>query len=152
VVEDIEQMSGVVEELLADRERLQTLSQAGRRSVREQVNWPRYVECVSAALAAIEARPADPAANARATFGARLMEMRDERVRAIQRVGELDAELADATARVRYLDRELASAHEALAELGRRLDDASARARVRGAHAIRARTALAAAILRRSPN
>jgi hypothetical protein len=154
-VEDLEHMPMAVEELLADPGRLETLSQAARRSAAEQVGWPRYVGRVDGALAAIEARPSDPAAGARATFGERLMEMGEERVRAIRRVAQLDAQLADAAARVQVLDRELAGAREALDELGRRLDDAGARrARTpsRGAHAIRARAGRAADILRRLPD
>lgn len=149
-VESIEQMPAAVQALLDDPMRLQALSHAGRRSAREQVAWEPYVERVGAAITAIEARPEDPAANARATFGDRLVEMGDERMRAIRRVQELDAGLAEATARVRQLDRELASARDAISELGHRLDEARAHASRRRLRPIRVRAASAAAILRRS--
>ncbi len=151
-VDDLEQMPAVVEALLAEPKRLEVLSRAARRSAAEQMEWGPYVERVDSALTAIEARPEHPAVNARATFGERLLDMGDERARAIKRVEELDLQLADATARVECLDRELASARDALADLARRLDDGRAPAPVRGAHAVRARAASVATILRRSRN
>jgi hypothetical protein len=151
-VDSLEQMPRVVEELLADSVRLETLSRAARRSAAEQMEWGPYVERVDVALAAIEARVEEPAANARATFGERLVEIGDERARAIQRVEELDAQLADAAARVECLDFELASARDALDELGRRLDNANARLAVGGMRAVRGRAASMATILRRARN
>jgi hypothetical protein len=151
-VDGLEQMPAVVEKLLAEPERLEALSRAARRSAAEQMEWGPYVERVDAALTAIEARPEHPAANACATFGERLLEMGGERVGAIKRVDELDLQLADATARVECLDRELASARDALAGLARQLDDARAPSPLRGAHAVRARVASVATILRRSRN
>ncbi len=107
-------MPEVVEALLDDPRRLASLSEAGRRTAREQVDWSRYVERVDAAISTIEERPENPAANARATFGERIGEMLDERRRAIDRVGELDAHLADARTRIGVLDRELESARRIL--------------------------------------
>jgi hypothetical protein len=146
-VDRLEQMPAVVEELLADTARLEELSRAGRRSAGEQVEWAPYVERVDVALAEIEARPEDPAASARATFGERLMDMRDERVRAIRRVQELDSQLADATARVECLDRELVSARDALGRHATR-----EHSRPRSTDAMRARAVSLAAILRRARN
>lgn len=88
-VERLEQVPEVVEALLVDPQRLETLSRAGQRTAREQVDWARYVERVDGAIAATEDRPEDPAASARATFGDRLGEMLDERRGAIRRVAEL---------------------------------------------------------------
>jgi hypothetical protein len=113
-VDSLEHMPEAVESLLADPQRLDSLAEVGRSSAREQVDWTRYVERIDAALTAIEERPDDPAANARATFGERIGEMLDERRRAIDRVGELDAHLADAAARIGVLDRELESARRIL--------------------------------------
>jgi Glycosyl transferases group 1 len=123
-VDSLERMPEVVETLLGDPERLRTLAEAGRRSALAQVDWARYVERVDAAIAASEGREDDAAASARAEFGERLGEMLGERLRAIDRVAELDAQLAAAVARVRYLDGELASAGEALSELGSQLEQA----------------------------
>jgi hypothetical protein len=127
-VEDLEQMPAAVESLLEDPRRLEALSQAGWRSAREQVDWTRYVERVDAAITAIEARPRDPAASARSTFGELLGTMLDERLRAIDRVAELEAQLGTATARVKHLDRELESTCEALGEIRAQLDRAGAQA------------------------
>ena len=120
-VDSLEQMPGAVESLLADPERLDALAQAGLGSAREQVDWARYVERVDAAVAATEQRPEDAAASARAAIGESLAQPLEERLRAIDRVGELDAALAQATARVGCLDGEFADAREALRELGSQL-------------------------------
>ncbi len=149
-VDDLDRMPFVVDELLADPERLDTLSRAARRSAGEQMEWAPYVERVAGAIAAIEACQEDPAANARATFAERLMEMDAERLGAIKRVEELDAQLADASARVELLDRELASARDAFDGRPRLPDDASAHASGPSVHAMRARVAGVATNLRRS--
>lgn len=147
-VEDLEQMPGVVERLLADPERLQALAEAGRRSAVEQVDWTRYLERVDAAITAVEERPQEDSANARATFGERLGLMMDERERAVHRVEELDEHLVDAAARVRGLEQELDSAREVIAELGRQLEQARASQPATSWRPIR--LGLTAAILRRS--
>jgi chromosome segregation ATPase len=54
--------------------------------------------------------------------------MLDERLGAIERVAELDAQLATATERVKHLDRELESTCEALREIRVQLDRAGAQA------------------------
>lgn len=119
-VDRLEQMPEAIECLLAEPERLRALSEAGRRSTREQVDWEGYVERVDRAIAAIEARPDDPAASARAAFGERLAETFEERDRAIARVGELDEHLADAAARLVVLERELQDAHARIGDLSAR--------------------------------
>ncbi|HEX5309235.1 MAG TPA: glycosyltransferase [Solirubrobacteraceae bacterium] len=105
-VEDLGEMPRVVEQLLSDSARLSRLAEAGRRSAREQVDWPRYVQRVDAAAAAVEARPDDDAASARAAFGDGLAELMSEREQAIERVGVLDSHLAEAAARLRELERQ----------------------------------------------
>jgi hypothetical protein len=127
-VEDLAQMPEAVESLLEDPRRLQALSQAGWRSAHEQVDWARYVERVDEAITAVQERQPNPAASARSTFGELLGTMLDERLRAIERVAELDAQLAVASARVKYLDLELESTSEALGEIRARLDRADAQA------------------------
>jgi hypothetical protein len=127
VADSLESMPQVVESLLGNPERLQSLAQAGRRSAQEQVDWSRYVERVDRALSATEDRPEDPAAGARAAFGERLGAHMDDRTRVIARVLELDAALADAGARVEVLDEELASARQMLQELGRHLQNTTER-------------------------
>jgi hypothetical protein len=125
---DLEHMPEEVESLLEDPRRLEALSQAGWRTAREQVDWTRYVERVDAAITAVEERPQDAAASARSTFGELLGTMLDERLGAIERVAELDAQLATATERVKHLDRELESTCEALREIRVQLDRAGAQA------------------------
>jgi hypothetical protein len=127
-VEDLEHMPEAVESLLEDPRRLEALSQAGWRSARDQVDWTRYVERVDAAITAVEERPQDAAASARSTFGELLGTMLDERLRAIDRVAELDAQLTAATARVKHLDRELESTCEVLGEIRAQLDRAGRQA------------------------
>jgi hypothetical protein len=127
-VDSLERMPDVVESLLADPERLQALAEAGRRSAREQVDWVRYLERVDTAIAATEQRPEDAASGARAAIGERLGALLEERLRAIDRVRELDAQLATTASRVAYLDGELDSAREVLGELGSQLQRAGAEA------------------------
>jgi len=126
-VDSLEQMPAAVEALLAEPERLQALADAGRRTAREQVDWPRYVERVDAAIAASEDREEYPGASARAEFGERLGELLAERLRALERVAELDAQLGVAVARVGELDDALRSAREVLGELGSQLQQVGAR-------------------------
>ncbi len=126
-VDSLESMPGVVESLLADPGRLESLAQAGVRSAREQVDWQRYLQRVERAVTKTEERPEDASCDARAAIGARLGELLDERLRAIGRVAELDAALAQAAARVGCLDGELADASAALSELGTRLQSTEAR-------------------------
>jgi hypothetical protein len=130
-VDSLERMPDVVESLLADPARLDALAQAGVRSAREQVDWPLYLERVDAAIATTEQRPQDDSVDARAAIGARLAELLDERLRAIDRVRELDDVLAATTARVECLDRELAAARATLHELGSRLQLAEGAQRAR---------------------
>jgi hypothetical protein len=116
-VSSVREMAAVAEDLLGSPERLRSLSEAGRRSAREQVEWPRYVERVDAAIAAVEGREQDAGAGARAVIGERLCEMLDERLVALDRVVELDGVLAEAAARVRVLDDQLAAAARVIGEL-----------------------------------
>ena len=114
----LQEMAGTVEDLLADPGRLLAISEAGRASARAQLDWPRYVDRVDRAITATEEREDDAGASARAEFGERIGVLLDERIRAIDRVGELDVHLADAGARIAVLDGELESARQAMAELG----------------------------------
>lgn len=127
-VDSLEQMAEVAEALLVDRQRLEEMAQAGRRTAREQVDWPRYVERVDAAITATERRTEDPAASARAAFGERLSVMLGERVRAIGRVRELDAQLAAALVRVESLDGQRGAARERLSQLELQLREAGEQA------------------------
>ncbi len=135
-VEDLERMPAAVEVLLDDPQRLHALSQAGRASAAEQVDWGRYLERVDAAITATEQRQDAPHAGARRAFGERLGELLEDRLGLIERVGELDAQLAVATARVQVLDDALEDAREALERLRLELDRTGAQAAsADGAHA-----------------
>ncbi len=117
-VDSLDDMAQAVEQLLADPARLLALSEAGRASARTQLDWPRYVDRVNRAITTTEEREEDAGASARAEFGERIGDLLDERIRVIDRVGELDVQLADAAARVALLDGELESARRVLAKLG----------------------------------
>lgn len=123
----LKQMAEEVEGLLCDPVRMRRLSEAGRSSARDQVDWGRYLERVELALATTEARRADPAASARAAFGERLAALLDEGDRAIERVGELDEHLADARSRLAFLEDELGGAGRRIGELERQLDQVRGR-------------------------
>ncbi len=116
-VSTVDEMAQVAEQLLGDPARLASLSEAGRHSAREQVDWRSYVERVDAAICDVEAAERDPGAGARAVMGERLEGPLEERRVALERVAELDRALADSTERVRVLDVELAAAARVIAEL-----------------------------------
>jgi hypothetical protein len=127
VVDSLEQMPAAVDGLLAEPERLQALAAAGRRTAAKQADWPSYVTRVDTAIAASEEREEDPAASALAEFGERLGELLAERLRALERVAQLDGQLGVAAARVGELDAALADQRAALGELGAQREQAAAR-------------------------
>jgi glycosyltransferase involved in cell wall biosynthesis len=73
-VDRLEEMPAVVDRLLADDSWREQLSQAGRRTALEQVNWRRYVARVDAVIRRINDREDDPQADAFAWFGRRIDE------------------------------------------------------------------------------
>jgi hypothetical protein len=74
-VDSLEQIPAVVERLLADDAWRGELSQAGRDTAREQVNWRRYVARVDAAIRRVNDRDEDPQEQAFGWFGRRIDDM-----------------------------------------------------------------------------
>jgi Glycosyl transferases group 1 len=126
-VDQLERMPGVVEELLADPERLKVMAEAGRRTAREQVDWARYVERVDTAIRASETRPEEPPDSALAAFGKRIEMLVGEGSDALSRVRELDAQLAGVNSRLTAVDREFEEARARIAQLELELSDAGER-------------------------
>ncbi len=74
-VKTIEEIPAVVERLLGDPVALARLSEAGRRTAAEQVDWRRYVSRVGEAVERVKHRDVDAAADARGAFGKRIDEV-----------------------------------------------------------------------------
>jgi hypothetical protein len=109
-VSSLDEMPAAVVDLLGDPDRLAAYRARALRSAHEQVDWTAYVSRIDAALAS--APPDDPAREARAIIGERLMEKEDE---TLIRLRAGDDELARARAQLSHVHDELGYVRAALA-------------------------------------
>ena len=111
-VESVEEMPKAIEDLLADRDRLATLSARAVETARAEAAWDPFVARVAAALDELPDR--DPAAGARAAMGARLAE---HAAAAQERIAALDAVLLSRSQELDRHAREIARLYAQLEEL-----------------------------------